>query len=255
MKPDLDVAATLECDPQLLPHLPELLQDFEELGTEAERVIGCLLEAEVAGEISRALDLCCGKGGTSIALAHRFGWRVDGIDALNGFIAAATQRAADVGVDQLCGFSAGDLCEAVIDRSDYDLVVFGAVGPILGGITRTVEALMRPLRPGGWLVMDDSILLPGAPARPGFESHADLSETSRRIEASGAEIVASHLRDFEPGECDDDIESIAHRAKGLLERRPDLGELVETYLHGQREECAYLASWTRDVTWLLRRPL
>lgn len=255
MEADLDVAATLECEPELLPYLPEILQDFDELGSDPQRLIKCLEAGHAADGIRDALDLCCGKGATAIALAKRFGTRVDGIDAIDAFLESARAAALDAGIAELCRFTTGDLCAAVTQPARYDLVIFGSVGPILGGITKTVAHLMTPLRSRGWLLLDDSVLLPGAPIRPGFEAHAHLEETRRRIELSGAEIVVVHSFDTDTSGHDSDMQRIVRRAAALVERRPDLGDLVARYVERQQAECAFLEQWTRDVTWLLRKPV
>ena len=254
MRPDLDVAATLECEPDLLPYLPEILQDFDELGSDPQHLIECLEGECLANGIGYALDLCCGKGATSIALAKRFGMRIDGIDAIDAFLDSARAAALDAGVGELCRFTTGDLCAVVTQPGSYDLVIFGSVGPILGGITKTVTHLMTPVRSGGWIFIDDSVLLPGAPARPGFEAHAPLEETRRRVEMSGAEIVTVHSYDSDARGYDGDMERIVRRAVALVERRPDLADLVARYVERQRGEYAFLERWTRNVTWLLRKP-
>lgn len=250
----MDVAATLECEPELLPYLPEILQDFDELGSDPQRLIECLEAECVADGIRNALDLCCGKGATSIALAKRFGMRIDGIDAIDAFLESARAAAVDAGVDELCRFTEGDLCAAVTQPGSYDLVIFGSVGPILGGITKTVTHLMTPLRSRGWILFDDSVLLPGAPVRPGFEAHAQLEETRRRVEISGAEIVAMRSSGSDARGHDSDMQRIVRRAAALVERRPELAALVARYVERQRGECAFLERWTCDVTWLLRKP-
>lgn len=254
MKPDLDVAATLECEPELLPYLPELLQDFDELGTDPQRLIECLEGERVENDINHALDLCSGKGACSIALAKRFGMRVDGIDAIDAFLESARAAAVEAGVSPLCRFTIGDLCSVVTQPADYDLVIFGSVGPILGGITKTVEHLMTPLRSGGWILFDDSVLLRGAPIRPGFEAHSQLEETRRRIEMSGALIQRVLSSESNSQGYDSDMERLGRRGESLIEREPDLAALVARYLERQRAECAFLERWTRDVTWLLRKP-
>jgi len=254
VRADLDVAATLECEPELLPYLPEILQDFDELGSDPQRLIECLEAGHAAAGIRDALDLCCGKGATSIALARRFGIRVDGIDAIEAFLESARAAAVDAGVAERCRFATADLCAVVTRPASYDLVIFGSVGPILGGITRTVAHLMTPLRSRGWLLFDDSVLLPGAPIRPGFEAHAQLDETRRRIELSGAEIVAVRSFDTDTAGHDSDMRRIGRRAADLVERRPNLGDLVARYVERQQAECAFLERWTRDVTWLLQKP-
>ena len=256
MKPDLDVAATLECERELLPYLPEILQDFDTLGSEPRRLIDLLESEGAADDIRVALDLCCGKGATSIALAKRFGMRIDGIDAIDSFIKSASTAATGAGVDKLCRFTTGDLCAAVARPGSYDLVIFSSVGPILGGITKTVTHLTVPLRSLGWVLIEDSVLLPGAPARPGFEAHAEFEETRKRIEASGTEIVAVQLSGDEAlaQRADTDNQRIARRARALAERRTNLADLVARYVERQLDECAYLGRWTREATWLLRKP-
>lgn len=113
---------------------------------------------------------------------------------------------------------------------------------------------MTPVRPGGWILVDDSVLLPGAPPRPGFEGHAELEETRRRIERSGAEIVAERSFDVDAGGHDAEVRRIVRCAAALVGRRPELADLVTGYVERQRDECAFLERWTRDVTWLLRKP-
>ncbi len=254
MKPDLDVAATLECEPELLPYLPEILQDFDALGSDPARLIELLETQGVADQIRTGLDICSGKGATSIALAKRFGMHLDGIDAIGAFVESARAAATNAGVDELCRFTTGDLCAAVTRPGSYDLVIFSSVGPILGGITKTVAHLMMPLRRLGWILIEDSVLLPGAPVRPGFEAHAELDETRRRIEKSGAGIVAMYKFGSEAQRSDADMSRIVRRAAALIARRPDLADLVARYVERQREECAFLERWTQDVTWLLRKP-
>lgn len=255
MKADLDVAATLECEPQLLPYLPEILQDFDTLGSDPQCVIEVLESTGVGSEIRMALDLCCGKGATSIALARRFGMRIDGIDAIDAFIDSAKVAAVEAKVETLCRFATGDLCAVVVRPASYDLVVFSAVGPILGGITTTVSRLATTLRDLGWIVIEDSVLLPDAPVRLGFEAHAGLEETRSRIEAAGVDVVALRGLGDEATQKrhDGDNKKIADRARALVGRRPELAALVQRYLERQKDECTYLERWTRDVIWLLRR--
>ena len=133
-------------------------------------------------------------------------------------------------------------------------MIFSSVGPILGGITKTVAHLMRPLRSLGWILIEDSVLLPGAPVRPGFETHVELDETRQRIEKSGAKIVTTYKSGSEAQGDDADMSRIVRRAAALVARRPDLADPVARYVDQQREEYAFLERWTKDVTWLLRTP-
>lgn len=251
--PDLDVAATLECSAELLPYLPELLSDHDSLGSDPGTVIAMLERNVSADAIGSVLDLCCGKGATAIALASRFDCRVAGIDAIAPFVASARTAARDAGVGDRCRFEIGKLEEAVTRDTAFDLVVFSAVGPILGGITATVRHVTSPLRDGGHLVIEDSFLLPDAPRRAGFEQHRGLDETRRRIEAAGVDIVEHRVAALEePLPGDEEHERLTARAEAVARKRPDLRAALDAYLARQWDERVYLARWTHDVTWLLR---
>ena len=148
--------------------LPEILQDFDTLGSEPSLLTELLESEGVIGNVRIALDLCCGKGAVAIELARRFGIRIDGIDAMEAFIESARTAATVAGIDHLCRFTTDDLCETVARPPGYDLVIFSSVGPILGGITSTVAHLVRPLRGLGWILIEDSILLPGSARQAGL---------------------------------------------------------------------------------------
>lgn len=67
----------------------------------AAEYIAALFEREEHGRrppFGRALDLGCGRGHWSVALAQR-GWEVTGIDLVGKAVRAARRRANDVGVD------------------------------------------------------------------------------------------------------------------------------------------------------------
>ena len=75
------VAYALEAEVDLLPHLPELLSDLKELGSDAG------LLAEVFGALplpdhARVIDLGCGKGATASEIADSLGLKVMGVDLL-----------------------------------------------------------------------------------------------------------------------------------------------------------------------------
>jgi Methylase involved in ubiquinone/menaquinone biosynthesis len=82
MDPEIarEIARTLETEPRLLPVLPDLLADLDELGTSAEEIVSALRRGGVPRG-GRALDLGCGKGAVAVALAERLGLAVEGVDA------------------------------------------------------------------------------------------------------------------------------------------------------------------------------
>jgi SAM-dependent methyltransferase len=102
----------------------------------------------------RALDLGCGTGTSSLALA-RFGWTVTGVDFARGAIRGAKKKArlADLGVD----FHSADVTSLPdsLFTIPYDLVLdigcFHGLSP--SGKTAYLNQLERLLAPGGtWLL-------------------------------------------------------------------------------------------------------
>ena len=98
---------------ELLPFLPYLLQDFWELGSEPEVMVGLVGKHVDLSEDTRVLDLACGKGAVSVRLAQKLGVKVKGIDLLPAFLEEARQKAEEFQVGDLCEFVLGDSNEAV----------------------------------------------------------------------------------------------------------------------------------------------
>lgn len=82
-----------------------------------------LLEAVAPGQARRALDVGCGTGGTTLALARRLGpaARCTGIDISAPMVAAARRRAANGGVD--VDFVCADAQRHGFAPAGFDLVV------------------------------------------------------------------------------------------------------------------------------------
>jgi cyclopropane fatty-acyl-phospholipid synthase-like methyltransferase len=60
------------------------------------------------GRGSRVLDVASGRGGPALVLARAFGCTVEGIEIASAFHAAAEERAAAEGLDDLLSFRLGD---------------------------------------------------------------------------------------------------------------------------------------------------
>ncbi|MBX7184070.1 MAG: class I SAM-dependent methyltransferase [Vicinamibacteria bacterium] len=90
MKPQAaeSIAYAMEADARLLPILPDLLVDLEDLGPAPKQVVSLFKALRLKRE-SLVLDLGCGKGAVAVALAEHLGLRVEGIDAFPPFLRAA----------------------------------------------------------------------------------------------------------------------------------------------------------------------
>ncbi|MEW6751295.1 MAG: class I SAM-dependent methyltransferase [Candidatus Latescibacterota bacterium] len=118
-----------------------------------------ILVLEHVPETARVLDLGCGAGRTSIALAE-MGLQVTGIDLSPAMIEAARQQAELAGVAlEFAVMDAAELCYA---EQSFDVALFSYNGielvPGLQGKRRVVEEVGRVLRLGGVFVFSSHAL-------------------------------------------------------------------------------------------------
>ncbi len=238
-------------DPRLLPVLPYLLQDSWALGSDPD-VIADLIEKHLPDPAgTRVLDLACGKGAVAVALARRAGCRVEGIDALPAFVEEARRHAVRLGVDALCRFTAGDLRTFVADKQDYDVVIWGAAGYVLGSLEQLLERIRPCVRAGGFVVLDDACVEDGRPACPPYLRRAEVQSGFVR---TGWELVEERAGGGADAESNRAMTaSIRHRAEELKAAHPGLASVLDGYVRDQEAECAVLERDVVCVTWLLRR--
>jgi 2-polyprenyl-3-methyl-5-hydroxy-6-metoxy-1,4-benzoquinol methylase len=251
-----EVAESLDVeDPALLPFLPALLQDLESLGSSPGDVVEVLREAGLAPG-SRVLDLGCGKGATARAVARELGCHVVGADGFAPFVAEAERAAAAEGLSDRCHFRHADLRAVVSEGTAYDGVLLISVGPVFGDHSATVRALRGCTRPGGFMVIEDMYLAPGAAGQvPEYAQYAEHEETLRRLTAHGDRLLLE--RTSSPRELLElnqrNTEAIARRAAELARAHPEAASVLEGFVASQREECERLETQTVNALWLLER--
>jgi len=69
----------------LLRYLPELLADFEELGSDAKVIAGVLDDLNPT-KSTIVVDLRCGKGAVAVEVAEDLNLKVSGVDLFEPFI-------------------------------------------------------------------------------------------------------------------------------------------------------------------------
>lgn len=135
-----NLAKSLTADSvELIPYIPYLLQDLWELGSSPEDILHLILSNTLLTKETKVLDLACGKGAVSIYLARKLGCKVKGIDIIPEFIAYANEKAKEFNVESLCEFEVGDITECIKIENDYDIVIYGAVGNVLGSWEETLN--------------------------------------------------------------------------------------------------------------------
>lgn len=249
------VAYTLGATEELLPFVHELLADLESLGTSPEAVVSLLRPLDLPTP-PRILDLGCGKGAASIALAQSLGASVLGVDGYAPFIEHARAAAQAAGLGELCEFLHGDLREAVRQEKNWDAVLYLAVGDVLGPLDAQVAALRQTVRPGGYMLIDDCYRLSGAQlSLPEYQNLHTREESRALLERHGDRILREDR--FPPDEVRAmnarNNTAIAARASALSARHPELAPAFQAYVDRQIEECAILENHVADVHWLLWR--
>jgi len=252
--PDNDLAEYFGISRRLLPHLDELLADFDELGSDPA-LVARWLEEQGLGAGTRILDLGCGKGAVAIALERALGCFVTGIDAYVPFIAEAGRRARATGLAGRCRFRAGDIRREAESERDYEAVLLLAVGAVFGGPADTVGALRRCVRPGGLMVIDDGYLLGGPVRFPGYENLLDRDRTLAQLAAHGDEIIYEKLGTHAEAEAQNRRYQawIEERGRRLAARRPELTDEIAAYIDKERRECEIIERDIQSAVWLLRR--
>jgi SAM-dependent methyltransferase len=100
------------------------------------------------------LDLCCGKGEMLATWSRDHGIRGIGVDISTVFLAAARERAADLGVADRVTFVHGD-ASAHVAAEPVDIAACIGATWIGGGVRGTLEILERSLRPGGLILVGE----------------------------------------------------------------------------------------------------
>ena len=227
-------------DTDLVPYLPYILQDSWEIGTDAETIIGMITRTFPETNTLQVLDLGCGKGAISVQLAKALKCQCHGIDAIPAFIDEARSKALEHGVAQLCRFETGDIRQEIKRMPQYDVILLGAIGPVLGNYFQTLTALKDCLRPGGAIIIDDGYI----------EDHHDFShplvlkrsEMLNQIREAGMTLVEENLFEADKVAANNDplMDSLILRCKELAIKHPTKKELVLTYIKQQIEESRIL---------------
>ena len=223
-------------DVRILPYLPYILQDSWEIGTSPEIVIELTKKHAGNYENLRVLDLGCGKGAVSVKLARALGCRCHGIDAVPEFIRTAREKAREFGVEALCVFEEGDIREEALHLRNYDIIVLGSIGPVLGDHHAALTTLAGCLSPDGIVILDD-----GYVEDDGGFSHPEAPPRGMvmdRIHEAGMHVAGEVVISKDAmRKMDEDIfKPLERRCRELAETHPDMKDLFEDYIRRQREE-------------------
>ncbi len=236
------IAASMDAiDLQILPYLPYILQDFQEIGTTPDIIIETVRKYIRQYSEINFLDLGCGKGTVSIELAATFGCRCLGIDGIQEFIDEAQKMAKGRGVDTLCTFEAGDLRPLIAGLSGFDIALLGSTGPIFGDYYSTLARVSKSLKKNGLIILADGYIEDAS-----SYTHPMMVKKQELLRQAGEagvrlidEIFSNEQEDIEEA-YDEEFEHLEQRCRELMKRHPHKGHLFQDYIRRQKEEYAVL---------------
>jgi len=240
---------------ELIPFLPYLLQDLWELGSNPREMIRLIKKHMPISENTKVLDIACGKGAVSINIAKELNVNVYGFDLLSDFIEYANKKAKKLNAGSLCHFTVANANDVVNAETNYDCVIFGAAGNVLGDPAETLSKLRRTVKQGGFILIDEGYL-------PGDSGNEDVKYKNyeylthgqwlRLFAGRGLKLVeeAPNVEDYD---FDSDNKAIAARAAELTAKHPEKREIFEQYIQSQLNECDDLENNIVGVTWMLQK--
>lgn len=247
------VASMDGSDIRLFPFLPYLMQDLWEIGADPQAIIRLIRKHCKKPGSLRVLDLGCGKGAVSVKLAAELGCFCHGIDALPGFIDFAVSKAIEYGVDHLCLFETADIRYKARELSGYDVVVLGAIGPVFGNYTDTLNTLAGCLQEGGIFLIDDGYIEDESEF-----SHPLMLKKSivlSQISEAGMELVENDVMHAEEISISDEyiFDSLKKRCEELMEKYPEKQHIFLDYIQQQEVENNVLETLVTCSTLVIRK--
>ncbi|MQA85771.1 MAG: methyltransferase domain-containing protein [Streptosporangiales bacterium] len=182
---------------------------FHEIAEANHRILNPFTEEKLMllGEVCRLrtgmrlLDLACGKAEMLCRWAQRYGIEGVGVDLSEVFLAAARERADDLGVASRVTLVPGDAAAYPAEPTGYDVVACIGATWIGGGLVGTIELMKPALRDGGLLLVGEPYWIDAPPPEAyralgaGEEDFTSLPGMLDRFEAAGVELVEMVLAD------------------------------------------------------------
>jgi ubiquinone/menaquinone biosynthesis C-methylase UbiE len=149
----------------------------------------------------RQLDLACGKAEMLCQWANRWGIQGIGVDISKVFLAAARERAAELGVEQQITLVEGDAGQYLAAAKSFDIVSCIGATWIGGGLTGTLRQMQQAVKEDGLILVGEPYWIDPPPVEA-YEAHgftqddfASLAGTLDRFESVDLELVEMVLAD------------------------------------------------------------
>ncbi len=220
----------------LFPYLPYILQDLWEMGASPEVVLELVQRHTTDHSSLKVLDLGCGKGAVLIKLAKAFKCHGHGIDAVEEFIDEAKNKAKEFNVGEYCCFECDDIRVRISDLRDYDIIILGAIGPVLGDYHSTLTKVSKCINESGLIIIDDGYI-----ADESDYSHPLMEKRTvilKQISDAGMKLIDEIIINKDEIKKSDEYiyRNIKKRCQELIKKHPDKRHLFIDYISKQEEE-------------------
>lgn len=240
-------------DKELFAFLPYILQDLWEIGADPEIIIRLISKHfEIVSDL-KILDLGCGKGAVSVKVSKALGCHCHGIDAIPEFIEYARQKSDEFKVAHLCTFEKGDIRERIKHLKGYDVIILGAIGPVLGDYYTTLTSLEKCLSKNGIFIIDDGYIEDDSDyTHPLMYNKSTLLQ---QIEKAGMQLVENVIPESVDIKDSDDyiFKNLEKRCQELIQKYPDKKTLFHDYIQEQIIENDVLENKVTGATMVIKR--
>jgi cyclopropane fatty-acyl-phospholipid synthase-like methyltransferase len=239
-------------DQEIYPYLPYILKDIWEIGADPASMLQ-IIDQKIEKRPLKILDLGCGKGAISIHLARNLDCSILGLDAMPDFVDEAISYSREFAVDGKCTFRVEDIRATVSNYRDYDIIILGAIGTVLGNMLETLQKLKPSLIDKGYVLIDDAWLEDDSDC--GYTRCLRKTEFYRQIRDAGFFIIHEELFNRKEIESSDMevFNKMKMRAEDLASKEPEKKSLFFDYLKSQQYEYLMLAHHLTTGTWLLQK--
>lgn len=139
----------------------DTLQNYDQDHYGGVEANNALAELASIDDGCHVLDMCCGLGGPSRYLAHKFGCRVTGIDLTESRVEGAKKLTAMVGLDDHVTFQTANALDLPFADKTFDVVISQEAFCHIPDKDQLVAQCARVLKPGGRLAFTDVLATDG----------------------------------------------------------------------------------------------
>jgi cyclopropane fatty-acyl-phospholipid synthase-like methyltransferase len=246
-------AAMEDFDINLIKYYPYLFQDYWSMGTPPEEIIKLIKKHKQNYSSLNVLDLGSGKGAVSIKIASEFKCKCFGIDGLKDFVIFSNNKAKEYFVENICSFEKNDIRSRIKTLGKYDIIILGAIGPVLGDFYQTLTLIKEHLSKDGIVIMNEGYVEDGH--NTDYPNVFQKSIILNQIKNAGMEIIDSITGDEIPETkeyLENESNNLEKRCMELIEKYPEDKSLLLKYIGKQKELYDKLTGEVISVIFVMR---